>query len=127
MLRLVTLLSLSLSVFAATAPETIVLPNEPKDYFEILGKGNSACMRSGYVTLQPGESVGTHNTGNFEELVITLEGQGEMEMADRGRTPFAKGILLHAFPHSEHNVWNTGKEVLRYIYIVADTGRGKPQ
>ncbi|HOU36874.1 MAG TPA: cupin domain-containing protein, partial [Candidatus Omnitrophota bacterium] len=31
-------------------------------------------MRSGYVVLQPGESVGEHSTQDKEEAVIVLEG-----------------------------------------------------
>ncbi|MBI4405904.1 MAG: cupin domain-containing protein [Deltaproteobacteria bacterium] len=125
MKRMVLIVSfLSCLAFGASEPERIVLPTNPQDYFEILSKKNSLCMRSGYVTLQPGQNIGFHDTGDFEELIIPFEGRGEMETKGAGRIAFEKGILIHAFPHAEHNVWNRGKDVLRYIYVVADTKCG---
>jgi quercetin dioxygenase-like cupin family protein len=117
-------LLLSSSAMASTMPERIVLPVAPSDYFPILTETNSKCVESGYVTLAPGQDVGFHSTGSYEELVITLEGRGEMETKDLGRTAFAQGVVLHAFPNSEHDIWNTGDTVLRYIYVASDTRCG---
>jgi len=76
-------------------------------------------MCSGLVSLKPGRSVGAHSTKGYEEIVIVLEGSGKVEI--KGQKPFMvkPGIAVYNPPQTEHNVVNTGKKVLRYIYVVA--------
>jgi quercetin dioxygenase-like cupin family protein len=100
-------------------PLVIDLPQDSDDYFEILGKTKAVTMRSGLVTLQPGQEVGTHSTDNYEELIVMLEGSGEMEIEGVGRRTIAKGQAAYNPPHTQHNVINTGSALMRYIYIVA--------
>ena len=100
-------------------PLVIDLPQDSADYFEILGKTKAVTMRSGLVTLQPGQEVGSHNTENYEELIIVLEGSGEVETEGIGRRPIAQGQVAYNPPHTQHNVINTGSALMRYIYIVA--------
>lgn len=76
-------------------------------------------MRSGLVTLAAGQSIGAHNTANNEEMIIPLEGQGELRIAGRDPIVIKPGLVTYAPPHTEHDVANTGGGRLRYIFIVA--------
>jgi quercetin dioxygenase-like cupin family protein len=87
--------------------------------FEILNSCNSAVMHSGLVTLGKDECIGEHSTGNHEELIVILEGEGEIEAEGNGRKKIGKGEVAYNPPHTKHNVYNTNPEVLKYIYIVA--------
>lgn len=100
-------------------PLIINLPDEYSDHFEILDKSQAVAMQSGLVTLQPGQDVGSHNTENYEELIVVLEGDGEVETDGFGRRKISKQQVAYNPPHTQHNVYNTGSKPLRYIYIVA--------
>jgi len=89
------------------------------EYIEILGKHNAYCMRSGLVTLAPGQDVGMHSTEDFEEMIIVLEGDGELETDSLGRRKIARGQVAYNPPDTRHNVINTGETRLRYIYVVS--------
>lgn len=98
----------------------INIPKDVKDYFRIWGKEHNTCMRSGLVVLSPLKDVGEHSTENFEELIIPLEGQGKM-LINGKEYFFSKDKILHINTHTKHNVFNISKkDMLRYIYIVAD-------
>ena len=101
-------------------PVIISLPLENNKYFEILNEGQALALRSGFVTLAPGADVGSHNTEDFEELVIIVEGEGELE-TDSGRFKIARGQVAFNPAHTQHNLINTGNEDLKYIYVVART------
>lgn len=88
------------------------------EYIEILDGVKSAGMHSGRVILQPGKDVGRHSTGNHEELIIILRGEGELEVDGAARTKIQAGMVAYNPPQIEHNVINTGKERLIYIYVV---------
>ncbi len=100
-------------------PFVVNLPLESDEYYEILTDSNAVKMRSGLVTLAPGESVGVHSTEDFEELIIVLKGSGEVETVGEDRVRIARGQAAYNPPHSEHNVHNTGMEPMKYIYIVS--------
>jgi mannose-6-phosphate isomerase-like protein (cupin superfamily) len=92
------------------------------EYLELLTPGQqSVSMRSGVVTLQPGEAVGWHSTGAREELVIVLSGRGEARGRAGAPTPMHAGAALYVPPEHEHDIVNTGADVLRYVYVVAPT------
>jgi mannose-6-phosphate isomerase-like protein (cupin superfamily) len=84
------------------------------------GPPETVTMKSGYVVLDPGRSVGKHSTERHEELLVVLEGTGEMIFRD-GSTLELKGhTALYCPPETEHDVKNTGASQLRYVYVVAD-------
>ena len=87
----------------------------------ILDSTKSVRMRSGFVTLRPGENVGSHNTGQHEELLVILDGSGEVEAQDLGRKSIEKGMVVYIPPNNQHNVYCAGSSPLEYIYIVAPT------
>ncbi|NLI17157.1 MAG: cupin domain-containing protein [candidate division Zixibacteria bacterium] len=94
------------------------LPKSDSKYFSILKDDKSYKLRSGHVILQPGESVGEHSTNNYEELVIALSGNGEIEAEGLGRMKFGEGQVAYNPPNTKHNVINTGNEPFEYIYVV---------
>jgi quercetin dioxygenase-like cupin family protein len=90
------------------------------DYLELLsGPPQSVAMRSGYVTLPAGASVGWHTTGAREELIIVLAGAGEARFRETPAIAVGAGAAAYVPPQCEHNMVNTGPEPLRYIYVVA--------
>jgi len=90
------------------------------DYLELLsGPPQSVAMRSGYVTLAAGATVGWHTTGAREELIIVLAGAGDACFRDKPTMAVGAGAAVYVPPQCEHDIVNTGLEPLRYIYVVA--------
>lgn len=128
-LWLISIAALLLSIFVLTsfmnpprkhAPFILPLSQNGSDKVTtILDSTKSVQMRSGFVTLQPGESVGSHNTGQHEELLVILEGKGEIEAQDLGRKTIEKGMVVYVPPNNQHDVYCVGTGPLQYIYIVA--------
>jgi mannose-6-phosphate isomerase-like protein (cupin superfamily) len=108
----------------APAPQPLALPLEcaGKDCALLEGKPQTTGMRSGYVRLKPGETVGWHSTGKNEETLVILHGRGEALVKGRAGMPFAAPHLIYFPPATEHNVTNTGDRVLEYVYVVAPAG-----
>jgi mannose-6-phosphate isomerase-like protein (cupin superfamily) len=103
-------------------PQIKVVPLEPGDqsYFLLLkGPPETKSFRSGLVTLAPGKSIGVHNSGLNEEMLVPLEGQGELRFSDHPPVPIRPGLITYAPAHTEHDVINTGSTPLRYIFITA--------
>lgn len=76
-------------------------------------------MRSGFVRLKAGETVGWHTTGQNEEALVILRGEGAALIDGRPNQSFAAPALAYIPPATRHNVQNTGKELLEYVYVVA--------
>jgi mannose-6-phosphate isomerase-like protein (cupin superfamily) len=103
-------------------PKVVELDSGGKDYLQVLGgPPESVTMKSGLVVLAPNKSVGKHSTGQHEELLVVLEGQGEMSFKDGSKLDVKANHAVYCPPETEHNVTNTGRSVLRYVYVVAST------
>jgi len=103
--------------------KVIPLPNGRESYTQILGgPPENTCLRSGCVILEPGKSVGKHSTNEYEELIVPLEGEGELRVESREPLILSPGHVLYTPPHTTHDVVNTGTQALKYIYIVAKPG-----
>jgi mannose-6-phosphate isomerase-like protein (cupin superfamily) len=76
-------------------------------------------MRSGFVRLKPGETVGWHTTGKNEESLVVLRGRGEARIEGQPIRAFAAPALVYIPPATRHNVVNIGNELLEYVYVVA--------
>ena len=101
-------------------PKMIKLDPKGQDYLRVLtGPPETSTMRSGLVMLAPSKSVGKHSTENYEELVIILEGQAEMQITGGKTLRLTKGFAAYCPPYTEHDVLNIGNDTLRYIYVVA--------
>ncbi|MGA2145058.1 MAG: cupin domain-containing protein [Bryobacteraceae bacterium] len=79
-------------------------------------------MRSGFVRLKPGESVGWHSTGANEESLVILRGEGKALAEGQPKLDFAAPRLIYISPSTRHNISNSGRVVLEYVYVVAAAG-----
>ena len=87
------------------------------------GPPQTTGMRSGFVHLNPGATVGWHTTGKNEEALVVLHGKGnaliERPSGEQPALPFAAPALVYIPPGTRHNVENTGSDLLEYEYVVA--------
>ena len=104
-------------------PVIIELNLDTAKYQNILReKSTSIILHSGFVNLKPGESVGLHNTKDYEEMIVLLEGEGKLLIGNPpDEYPIGFGKIAYYPPDTEHNIINTGTVPLKYIYIVAKT------
>jgi quercetin dioxygenase-like cupin family protein len=98
----------------------VTLDPATKDYARVLGGPPAThSMRSGYVVLGPGRSVGKHSTAGYEEVVVVFEGRGKMTITGGPELSLGQGSVAYCPPQTEHDVANVGHEPLRYLYVVA--------
>lgn len=95
------------------------LPQDTNKYTEILRPPQTITMRSGLVRLEPAGDVGLHSTKKNEEMLVILEGQGEIVLEGKTRQKIAGGQVAYVPPETKHNVRNTGAGPLKYIFIVS--------
>jgi mannose-6-phosphate isomerase-like protein (cupin superfamily) len=76
-------------------------------------------LRSGYVVLKPQESIGEHNTGPSEEVIFVISGSGLVCYGKKGSLKVKKNAFIYIPPQMPHNVINTSKDLLKYIYTAA--------
>lgn len=100
--------------------QPILVKLEGREKFQRLLAGipSTAGMKSGYVTLKPGESVGEHKTEAKEEAIIILEGQADVYLEGRCMFTAAEETLMYIPPETNHDIKNKGTKRLRYVYIV---------
>jgi quercetin dioxygenase-like cupin family protein len=100
----------------------VTLSPEPVEQMLVTGPPQTAGMVSGRVVLKPGAAMHRHSTETHEELLIILQGRGQVVL---GREPvsIAAGEVLYIPPHTEHEVRNAGTEELRYIFTAAPAAR----
>jgi quercetin dioxygenase-like cupin family protein len=109
-------------VFSQTAkpqPLTMPLVCPQEDCPLLKGVPQTTGMRSGFVRLKPGATVGWHTTGKNEEALVILHGQGTALIDGQAKQPFTAPALVYIPPATRHNVANTGAELLEYVYVVA--------
>jgi mannose-6-phosphate isomerase-like protein (cupin superfamily) len=105
-------------------PLTVPLQCSQRDCPLLQGVPQTTGMRSGFVRLKSGVTVGWHTTGKNEEALVILRGQGEALIDGQAKQAFHAPVLVYIPPATRHNVANTGKEPLEYVYVVAPA---KPQ
>src|SRR5215475_10865470 len=64
----------------ARKPLSFDLQCEGRDCPLLKGAPQTTGMRSGFVQLKPGESVGEHSTQDHEEALVVLHGEGKAEV-----------------------------------------------
>lgn len=102
--------------------KTIQLSINSNEYQRLLKRGeDTLSIHSGFVTLKSGESVGEHNTNNCEEIIIVLEGIGELLIENNETLKMQDGFIFYCPPNTLHNVTNVGEKFLKYIYVTAAT------
>jgi len=100
--------------------KAVALDSSVKESIVLNGPPDSMGMKSGYIVLGPVKSVGKHGTGHHEELLVVLEGAGEMLFKDGSKLPVKANTAVYCPPETEHDVMNSGSRVLRYVYVVAE-------
>ena len=100
-------------------PLTLPLQCVQGDCPLLKGVPQTTGMHSGFVRLKTGAMVGWHTTGMNEEALVILHGQGEALIDGQAKQPFVAPTLVYIPPATRHNVANTGKEPLEYVYVVA--------
>ncbi|MFH0839543.1 MAG: cupin domain-containing protein [Candidatus Omnitrophota bacterium] len=96
-------------------------PDAKEKYTRLFSKIDKSAisLRSGCVILMPGENVGGHSTEAAEELLIILEGKGKLSLGEAAEVDIEKDHVVYIPPNTLHDVKNTGKESLRYVFITA--------
>ncbi len=100
-------------------PLTVPLTCSQRDCPVLTGAPQTTGMRSGFVRLKPGQTVGWHTTGKNEEALVVLHGKGNALIDGQPGLPFAAPALVYIPPATRHNVENTGSDPLEYEYVVA--------
>lgn len=83
----------------------------------VVSRAQSSQIHAGYVVLDPGEEVGEHATEAEEELIVVVEGEGEVVRAGSAQAIEAPCVVVVP-PHTAHNVRNTSKAPLKYVYAL---------
>jgi mannose-6-phosphate isomerase-like protein (cupin superfamily) len=73
------------------------------------------------VTVSPGKSGDDHSTEIYEEMIVVLEGQGQVRIANQKNLDIKYGNIALIPPNTEHQVFNTGTGNFKYIYIATKT------
>ena len=76
-------------------------------------------IKSGHVTLKPGESIGAHVTEAKEELIIILRGRAEIICGGQPSLRVKAGSVVYIPPETSHDVKNIGKGTLGYIFVTS--------
>jgi quercetin dioxygenase-like cupin family protein len=102
-----------------TDPQVLIraLPILDTASVSLITPPSSRRLYSGYVCLLPGQSGKEHSTENYEEMILILDGAGELHHLDRNE-PVSPRHLAYIPPHTKHFLRNTGPSMLRYMYIV---------
>lgn len=100
-------------------PLVVKLDSSSKYLRLLSGKPQTKGMRSGLVSLKPGEEIGEHSTENKEEALVILNGEAEISCGKAATFKAAAGSLVYIPPDTRHNVKNCGKNLLKYVYIVS--------
>ena len=115
------LLTMSPLAFQTPKPQSLVLSLDcPGGDCPLLrGAPQTAGMRSGFVRLKPGATVGWHTTGKNEESLVILRGRGEARLEGQAAQAFTAPAVVYIPPVTKHNVANVGDQLLEYVYVVA--------
>ena len=81
------------------------------------GEKDSVVFYSGIVTLLPNTSGELHCTDEYEEIIIALEGQGQLKITNQKSLSINFGKIAFVPQNTEHQMFNSGKENFKYIYV----------
>ena len=110
----------NLSTSPITAPIQISLAEAGVRHKSLLaGPPETHFLRSGQVTLAPGDSVSLHSTQGGEELIIPLSGSGQLTGPEMDPLQIESGYVLYNPPQTWHRVSNNSAEPLIYVYVYA--------
>jgi len=101
---------------------TFVLDCAGGDCPLLKGVPETSGMRGGSVKLKPGESVGWHSTNQNEEALVILDGSGVAKIEGGADVVLREKMMAYIPPGTRHNVTNSGKQVMEYVWVVAPVG-----
>jgi mannose-6-phosphate isomerase-like protein (cupin superfamily) len=81
---------------------------------------NEAIKEIGWMTLQPGDSIGFHQHKNNEDAYIIVSGVGTFTDSDGQSHQVKAGDVTIARKGQSHGLANTGKEPLVFIDVIAE-------
>jgi mannose-6-phosphate isomerase-like protein (cupin superfamily) len=104
-----------------TTTQAKVIDLDSADRYQKLlgGAPETRGMRSGRQAIAPGAACGEHSTGAHEEVLVVLDGEGTARLGDGAELAVHGGQVVYVPPNTTHDIVNTGKKTLRYIYVVA--------
>jgi oxalate decarboxylase/phosphoglucose isomerase-like protein (cupin superfamily) len=105
----------------AAQPFVKHLPTDTIHYGALVEPPVSRTMESGCMALLPGDSAHEHSTRSYEEMLVILEGTGELAVKGQEPLPVAARDAVYIPPQTTHFIRNTGKTVLQYVFVAADT------
>jgi len=79
-----------------------------------------AIKEIGWMTLQPGDSIGYHQHITNEDTYIIVSGEGVFTDADGKEKPVKAGDVTIARKGNSHALKNTGTEPLIFLDIIAE-------
>lgn len=100
-------------------PRVVALEGAERYRRLLEGPPHTAALKSGLVTLQPGESVGEHVTERKEEAIVVIRGAAQVMVAGKNVFSAHAPALVYIPPETPHDIRNEGKELLQYVYVVA--------
>ena len=105
---------------ASTVPVPKVISFNPDstNYQELLSMDkDSVIFSSGVVTLLKNKMGEKHNSKSFEEIIITLEGEGLVKITNGRTLKVSYGKVAWIPPNTEHQAVNAGTSIFKYIYV----------
>ena len=76
-------------------------------------------LKSGHVTLKPGENIGEHSTNEREEIIVILRGEGEAIIDKNKIFTIKANHALYIPPETGHDIKNSGDEDLEYVFVTS--------
>jgi mannose-6-phosphate isomerase-like protein (cupin superfamily) len=102
----------------SAVPKIITFNPDTTSYQEIMnGEKDSTIFYSGVVTIFPSDSGHVHSTEIYEEMIVVLEGEGQVRITKQQNLDLKFGNIAFIPPNTEHQVFNTGIKNFKYIYI----------
>jgi len=87
-------------------------------FLRLMGDSTKAKgLCSGLVTLRSQEAIGEHVTENKEEAIIILKGSAKIYFGKNKILKARQNSFVFIPPETVHNVENSGKRILQYVYI----------
>lgn len=101
-------------------PKIVKLETSSK-YQRLFNRDSGTCgIKAGHVMLKKGEDIGGHSTNDLEEALVILKGNGRLVIDKEEGIDFGSDTVLYVPPQTIHNVKNTGKGILEYIFITSN-------
>lgn len=99
-------------------PKVITFNPESVQYQPLFdGEKDTVVFYSGIVTLAPDKSGELHSTEIYEEIIIPLEGEGQLRISKQKNLDVKFGKIALVPPYTEHQMVNTGTKNFKYIYV----------